>query len=430
MLTSVDFCIRSRMRRLMASPQRAQYICMVIATGILILVVPMLRMTFREAVHRGDIAMKALPGVSFEQLEEPDPDALVDHGQPLPPDPTLDEGKSHDTSHEGHLAWPAAAKLQSLGCTALPEDGPGLPVGRFKMLLHACMPPENLRIGHLKLDADGHKVISETPLACPLYFLAGASVTFGTAVEFGTFAGASMRCIAAGLNLTGRAGRAYGFDAFHTGLIKTNLQKLVDGAGQNRFSEEISQQGENFDLKKLFYFYTRDVYPSIQAVTAHFLKTSARDMRKGFENRQLDVWSTDSAKKWEDLARQLKIVSQYLEVGSLIILADFYQTQGNFGQAPYIYHHFIQGEDFKSPEVTGKINYLELLATVDTHAVFGVLKPLPRIPTEMPMPGGGNDKLWKRVYRRAATDAFRVKIAGFPSAEPLLKDVFGPWMHG
>jgi len=278
-----------------------------------------------------------------------------------------------------------------------------LPMSRFRQALGACL-PARVNASHLLVDPDGHPVISMTRRTCPLYFLAGASVIDGSAVEFGTWAGGSSRCIAAGVNLTGKEDRFFGFDAFQPGLNAANMKKMLALAAGNRFEAEIRRVRFAFDMRKMFLFNTQSVYPTTVAVRADFSRNLPQ-LQKHLGRRRLDLWTTDAAKTWAEVANQLNAVRSFLNVGALIILGDFFYVEHDTSrlpdQIPGVYHYLV-------PE------FLEFLAFCpgNAHGFFGLKQHLPSLNPKLAPAATLGKEYWKAVHAKALADLSRVYSAG------------------
>merc|ERR1712029_986787 len=98
--------------------------------------------------------------------------------------------------------------MGGLGCSTEKEAlwQAGSVSGRYEIALAACDKRQlhEKHIRHLTVDSEGNNVATMTVLTCPRYTLAGSSIRDGLVVEFGTWAGSSMRCMGGGLNQTGK----------------------------------------------------------------------------------------------------------------------------------------------------------------------------------------------------------------------------------
>jgi len=294
-------------------------------------------------------------------------------------------------------------RLQTLACKSWAQQ-PDLPMSRLKEALAAC-PVQAMRIRHIELDPDGKPIVTMSTGRCPLYFLAGASLTTGSAVEFGTWAGSSTRCIAAGVNFTGGPdGRVFGFDMFRPGWSKPNMKKMLDQVSGTRFERDVKKQTYKFDMTRLFMFYTGSVYPSVKAVRADFDVDSAHKLQSGFRRQQLDLWSTDAAKGWEKTLKQVEIVRPFLNVGAIIVFADFMHRD----TCAFVYSIWV-------PE------YLELLTFFPGGAefFFGLKKTLRAMPVQEGklFMNQKDANHWRQVRDRIKADMARVYRPGLSELE-------------
>lgn len=266
----------------------------------------------------------------------------------------------------------------------------------FAERLRACPTPREMapRMTPLQLDPDGSPILSMTGATCPYYFLAGSCVRTGMAVEFGTWLGGSLRCIGAGVAQTREANRVYGFDRFRAGQ-HGNFKKLRFPNG-SRWAKQLRLEGENFNSQPLFEWYTKAVYHNTQGVRIGDLNQGKAHILASVGPGRIDLWTTDAAKDYNYVIKQLMIVKDRLSVGSLIILADFYVCNQEHGQVPYVYR-----------ELVGP-GYFELLGVLEgnSHAIFGLRRKLPKLSDNKP--DRGSCRSWDPVLQHAKDDASRL----------------------
>lgn len=157
---------------------------------------------------------------------------------------------------------------------------------------------------------------------CNLMYAAGASVRDGLLVEFGTWAGGSMRCYAAGLNTTGHHGRAHGFDFFYA----SQYHKLRG----TKWFEQAKQKGEKYDIMPIYYWQTQDLYPSVKAHRGNWQIESATRQALG-DGTIIDVFADDETKIARQLVGDFAIVADRLRPGALILLADWLLMASEYG---------------------------------------------------------------------------------------------------
>jgi hypothetical protein len=318
--------------------------------------------------------------------------------------PTTDEEDIPVRVDRERVSRRVAEGFHDFGCGDIDPATLGTtPSARFKNMLTVCgSAPPSLKTESVLIDPDGVPIYSMTKRACALYVLSGASILEGKIAEFGTFAGASTHCIAAGANYTGLTHRVYGVDLFKAGFASVNRQKLELGLQGTRWIPE-GGMTDDYDMLPYFNFHMKAVYPSIATVKM-FIEPEKEECRSKFArslgDRPLDVWTTDSAKGWHNLRSQLDMVKEHLHIGSIVILADFFYAHSGTDQLILTYEYLV-----------GKS--LRLIATIDhmSHAWFEVTDDiqLPEILTlEREQQKGGDH--WKEVKGRVQEDIRRVGV--------------------
>lgn len=265
---------------------------------------------------------------------------------------------------DGHMSGSSVAMR-----SAFPNAADDWVSSRFLMLMEACPAGSGWNTTAIeRTDRRGEPLVAMTANVCGEYLAAGAAVGSGLIVEFGTWAGASMRCMAAGVNLTQQVGVAIGFDAFELGYVASNAPKLQ---GMNaRWWARATAQGKDlrrFDIEPLFRWQTEDVYPSVRAVRGNFRDGKVVRGALGTGGRVVDVFSTDAAKSDFQLLQDLANVADYLKPGSLVILADFFQMCSS-SFPPYWQRRWVLARLVP--------RYLHLLGFHGEHAFFGVATAL------------------------------------------------------
>eukprot|EP00310_Coccolithus_braarudii_P000893 CAMPEP_0183374348 /NCGR_PEP_ID=MMETSP0164_2-20130417/114233_1 /TAXON_ID=221442 /ORGANISM="Coccolithus pelagicus ssp braarudi, Strain PLY182g" /LENGTH=450 /DNA_ID=CAMNT_0025551367 /DNA_START=145 /DNA_END=1497 /DNA_ORIENTATION=+ len=227
---------------------------------------------------------------------------------------------------------------------------------------------KQLNLTHLaNYDRDGQRLATMSAYACPLLYAAGAALADGLCVEFGTWAGGSLRCLAAGVNSTGHTGRVHGFDAFKLGFAG-NTAKLRE---TRWWANATMTRGgpDNYDLLPAFLFQTQDIYPSVAAHKLNFNR--ARAVSHVLHGDVLDVFATDAAKTTRSLQTELSVVLPSLRPGALLIFADFFylpnhESEPQLGASNQVLWTFLRMSAFMRP-----------LAYVGSYAFFGLVQVPP-----------------------------------------------------
>lgn len=199
---------------------------------------------------------------------------------------------------------------------------------------------------------------------CDLLYAAGASVRRGLLVELGTWAGGSMRCFLAGLNTTGKHGRAHGFDYF-----EASQEYKLKGTKFYQMSVD-SKMANKYDILPVFYWQTQDLYPSVNAHRGNWRADGA--LLKALGNETIvDVFSDDMTKVAEELVIDLSLVAHQLRPGSLILLADWLQQASDYANGRSA-HSDVVLFSFYALIIPKKI---ELVGAVMPYGFFRVLEP-------------------------------------------------------
>ena len=212
-------------------------------------------------------------------------------------------------AHSLPSSWPAARWLSMMHSANHPR------VQGWAALMENSLK----RLG--KEDREGKRLASMSAESCGPNYAAGVSVNQGLLIEFGTWAGGSMRCFAAGLNRTGHKGRAIGFDAFEAGFVHGNEEKL---RGTRWWDEKMTRkQRQQLDLMPIYHWNIDDVYPTVRAERVNFRISQNVDNVLG-ASAMVDVFITDAAKHAVQLAQDLATVAPYLNPGSITVFSDFF----------------------------------------------------------------------------------------------------------
>ena len=225
-------------------------------------------------------------------------------------------------------------------------------------------------------DREGQLVASMSAYACGFNYASGASVSRGLLVEFGTWAGGSMRCFAAGVNQTGHKHRAIGFDAFKAGFIKGNEQQLRG----TRWWDPRKSAGEmqKLDLEPIYNWNVQDVYPTVRAKRVNFNEKKKVDKELG-ASALIDVFITDAAKHASTLVRDLSTAAPYLRPGSILTFSDFgfYQSANDpphNNQILFVFGQLVDGGTLRFLGVSGSYGYFALAQIISRESVTSMLK--------------------------------------------------------
>ena len=214
-------------------------------------------------------------------------------------------------------------------------------------------------------DRDGSPLPKMSSSSCGFNYAAGASVGTGLLIEFGTWAGASMRCFGAGLNTTGQPRRAMGFDAFVAGFVHGNERRLK---GTRWWDDAKNMQ--QLDIEPIFHFNVEDVYPTVVSKRLNFRETKLFDAALG-ASAHIDVFITDAAKHAPTLAADLATAAPYLRTGSLLVFSDFFFEPSLKDNPSINMGLFVFGV-----LVPDTLQFLGLAA--DTYGYFVLMKPITR----------------------------------------------------
>lgn len=161
---------------------------------------------------------------------------------------------------------------------------------------------------------DGSLVPSMSRQHCYALFLTGLACTKEELfVEFGTWSGASTRCVAMGMSFSGCVAEFQVLDAF----VPSQLWKLKGSRfGRIRAVDMLSI------WKEVVWEVNKDVQPIVGWIDAKTTKTLA----PSWKNRGIDAFMIDSAKTHDQLVKQTIHIWDNLKVGAVLHLMDFIKT--------------------------------------------------------------------------------------------------------
>ena len=200
-----------------------------------------------------------------------------------------------------------------------------------------------------------YPIYTETADFCPILFLSGRSVSgSGSLVmELGTLAGASSRCLAAGLavgaqergslpSTNARLPPVYAaFDDFNLNPMTAMKRLGFTKHHPERIAHQLAkQQGARYDVSIWKTLMVRPVYPAklgpvitfpgdIRAKVPQFLEAVPPDV-------PIELFSIDSAKSHEHFLQQAKSIWPRLRVGSVMHLMDYLKGQFFFFFLSYV----------------------------------------------------------------------------------------------
>ena len=252
-------------------------------------------------------------------------------------------------------SWPGTKWLQMVH---------GTPDRAWKSFFDASM----LQLG--SLDREGKQLATMSTYACCFNYAAGASVTDGLLVEFGTWAGGSMRCFAAGIQQTGHPNRAIGFDAFKAGFIGSNAAKLRGTRWWD--PKKTDYEMKELDLLPIYNFNVQDVYPTVRAQRVNFREH--REVDSKLSGTTVDVFITDAAKSAAPLAQDIGAVAPYLRPGSILVFADFFFTNTvdsppAVNQVLFVFGQLVSSGMLRLLGLTGSYGYFLLMRGVSRDSV-------------------------------------------------------------
>lgn len=162
---------------------------------------------------------------------------------------------------------------------------------------------------------DGSKVPSMIGTYCDVLFMTGLACRApSTVVEFGTWAGASTRCLSWGLKLANCSVEYYVFDRF----TQHQTYKLK---GSKFFGKE------KVKMQTIWREVVLPVLPSIQALKGNIDKSiTAPFAPKWAKNGGIDIFMIDSAKTTGAFLEQTRHIWDNLHVPSMVHLLDFSKT--------------------------------------------------------------------------------------------------------
>ena len=257
---------------------------------------------------------------------------------------------------------------------------PSWPAAKMLAMLHATAGPWNKFITSAMhnlgtSDREGQRLASMSSYACGFNFAAGASVDRGLLVEFGTWAGGSMRCFAAGVNQTGHVDRAVGFDAFKAGFVHGNEKQLTGTRWWD--PRKTTRQMQDLDLLPIYNWNVQDVYPSIQARRVNFREVANVDRELGAA-AVIDVFITDAAKHSATLVQDLMAAAPYLRPGSVLVFADFgfYKMAGTApksNQIMFVFGQLVDSGLLRFLGLCGSYGYFALTEAVSRPSMQDTL---------------------------------------------------------
>ena len=234
------------------------------------------------------------------------------------------------------------------------------------MLTH-CYNGES--VGPALLDNGGATLASMTPPpVCVMLYLAAVAVGGnGTVVEFGTWAGGSSRCIAAGLRAGAVPSTAptvlYAFDFFLAGGNWKNLNRT-------RFAQQAQRERSQMDLLPIWHEYVSTVYTHLQLRRGDIHELGSNPAN--WDQRPVDLFIDDSAKSGAEVSRDFVYVSPLLRVGSIAIFQDFFFC----GRPKKVGDHCLLGNP---GFVYSRLHptYVRLLYQYGSIAAFGIIRAIP-----------------------------------------------------
>lgn len=163
--------------------------------------------------------------------------------------------------------------------------------------------------------SDGSPVPSMTRMYCYPLFLTGLACRNETFfVEFGTWAGASTRCMALGLKLSKCTATFQALDAFQPSqLWKFRGSRFFNGR-------------KTLDMLNVWKEIVWEVNREVQPLKGWIGKAQTEPLSQTWQENGISAFVIDSAKTHQQLVEQSVHVWEYLKIGAVVHLMDFAKT--------------------------------------------------------------------------------------------------------